>query len=333
MRQWAERQAQSSAAIFPSPSSTTPRPAPADAGVGAESTLPDIPAASPSWSPASRSTTTLLESTTQSPTAVHSSSIVLPPVPPTHNGTGIPRIMHRSWKTIHVPTAMQKWTSTCTRLHPNWTHILWTDAMNRELIKQHYPFFLGTFDAFEMSIMRADAARVFYMHRYGGVYMDLDFECLRALDPLLHAPAAVLAYLSTDYKYEHNIPNAWMASSPNHKFWELAARFMVFNQHSPAVKRTSPETLTGPVMIYNAYHKWMTRYEHTDLDDYKVIVLDSELIYPFDWHTRSPASEQCWARAPEYDPVACKRMLDVVAKASYAITYWSHTWEKLPSER
>ena len=60
---------------------------------------------------------------------------------------------------------------------PNFrTHILWTDAMNRELIRRHYPFFLETYDSFELNIMRADSARVFYMHRYGGVYMDLDFE-------------------------------------------------------------------------------------------------------------------------------------------------------------
>ena len=32
-------------------------------------------------------------------------------------------------------------------------------------------------------IIRADAARVFYMYHYGGVYVDLDFESLRLWMP------------------------------------------------------------------------------------------------------------------------------------------------------
>ena len=52
--------------------------------------------------------------------------------------------------------------------------------MNRELIRVYYPWFLEVYDSFEKNVMRADAARVFYMHKFGGIYMDLDFEvCAR----------------------------------------------------------------------------------------------------------------------------------------------------------
>ena len=62
--------------------------------------------------------------------------------------------------------------------------------------------------------------RVFYMHRFGGMYADLDMEALRDLTPLLNdSTEPVLAYLSDTWTLRHNIPNAWMASPPGHPFW------------------------------------------------------------------------------------------------------------------
>ena len=62
--------------------------------------------------------------------------------------------------------------------------------------------------------------RVFYMHRFGGMYADLDMEALRDLTPLLKdSTEHVLAYLSDTWTLRHNIPNAWMASPPGHPFW------------------------------------------------------------------------------------------------------------------
>ncbi len=69
--------------------------------------------------------------------------------------------------------------------------------------------------------MRADAARYLYMHKYGGLYTDLDIEALRSFDHVLTNTTAsvLLAYMGTDYKYPHNIPNAFMASKPGYVFF------------------------------------------------------------------------------------------------------------------
>lgn len=40
-------------------------------------------------------------------------------------------------------------------------------AQCRRLLEEHYPWFLKTYDALPKPIMRADAIRSFYMHRYG----------------------------------------------------------------------------------------------------------------------------------------------------------------------
>ena len=65
--------------------------------------------------------------------------------------------------------------------------------------------------------------RIFYMHRFGGMYADLDMEALRDMGPLLlGSREPVLAYLSDTWQLRHNIPNAWMASPPGHPFWQAS---------------------------------------------------------------------------------------------------------------
>ena len=62
------------------------------------------------------------------------------------------------------------------------------------------------------------------MHRFGGMYADLDMEALQDMTPLLSGSTEpVLAYLSDTWSLRHNIPNAWMASPPGHPFWQVRA--------------------------------------------------------------------------------------------------------------
>jgi mannosyltransferase OCH1-like enzyme len=64
--------------------------------------------------------------------------------------------------------------------------------------------------------------RYCYMYMLGGVYADLDLEALKPQDALLAGRQAVLAWMGPpDPKFEHNIPNAWMASEPGHPFWVM----------------------------------------------------------------------------------------------------------------
>ena len=44
------------------------------------------------------------------------------------------------------------------------------------------------YDRYEHGIQRADAMRVFFLHKFGGIYIDLDIECRRSLDFLRHYP-------------------------------------------------------------------------------------------------------------------------------------------------
>ena len=92
----------------------------------------------------------------------------------------IPRIFHHVWVSgdempDDVLAARQTWIDR----HPEWEFRIWrledlTWLRNQALFDRAIPY-----------SQKADFARYEVVHRFGGVYLDTDMECLRPLDPLL----------------------------------------------------------------------------------------------------------------------------------------------------
>ena len=72
-----------------------------------------------------------------------------------------------------------------------------------------------------------------YMHYYGGVYADLDFESVKPMDDYLKGKQLVLGRMGPDIDHEHSIPNAVMASIPGHPFWVKILDYISDNINSP----------------------------------------------------------------------------------------------------
>lgn len=132
----------------------------------------------------------------------------------------IPRILHQTWKTEQIPPAMQAHAASWKQHHPDWEHRLWTDAMNRDFIRREVPGFLPVYDSYPHAIQRVDAARYFILRHHGGVFVDLDFECLRNIEPLLQDRQFVVGTEPEEHARTHGmaaiVSNAFMASVPGH---------------------------------------------------------------------------------------------------------------------
>ncbi|KAK9834860.1 hypothetical protein WJX81_004486 [Elliptochloris bilobata] len=243
--------------------------------------------------------------------------------------------MHQSWKDVHVPLEYARWTLSWKSLHPNWEYRLWTDADNEALVNDHYPWFKDTYDSLPKPVMKADACRVLYMHKYGGMYADLDFEALRNVEPLLPGQQVLLGSMMTGMDAcraaewamcDHAIPNAWMASVRGHPFWLFALQQIIkaAGEHNTS-RWDFVETVTGPVMLYNAV-KAYRRVNSTGLN-----VLEPGVIYPINWldtmwvHEESAednAMTVCDPANRHFSDTECKKRFP----DAYAITYWSHSW-------
>jgi mannosyltransferase OCH1-like enzyme len=185
----------------------------------------------------------------------------------------IPKIIHQTWKTKQIPKWARKWHQTWKSFHPEYQFYLWTDEENRELVKTHCPQFLDTYDSFSVHIQRVDSVRYLILYLYGGIYVDLDFECFKNMDPLLADTDLVLSYSS-------NVPvitNAIMMSKPRHPFW---LRVLKHIRRAPPKKWYELSSLcvmrsTGPLMVHRVAKKSGL------FDDPRTTILKKQYFFPF----------------------------------------------------
>ena len=159
----------------------------------------------------------------------------------------IPRIIHQTWKDKNLPPQWQLVRDECARMHPDYEYRLWTDADSRQFIEEYYPWFLPIFDSYPYNIQRADAIRYFILHKYGGIYMDLDVGCLRRFDPLLRFEVILPKTIPV------GVSNDVMSSAKEHPFMDhLIHNLVTFNHryltHYPTVMFS-----TGPMFVSASY--------------------------------------------------------------------------------
>ena len=128
----------------------------------------------------------------------------------------VPMIIHQTWKTAEIPAHWQASIDSIKKHMPDWELRLTTDEDNRAFVAEHYPWFLSTYDALPYPIMRADAVRYCLLHKYGGLYLDLDIELTGSLEGLFIDGELFLAQSGNCSVY---LTNSIMASVSGHEFW------------------------------------------------------------------------------------------------------------------
>jgi hypothetical protein len=181
-------------------------------------------------------------------------------------------------------------------------------------VRDHYPDFLPTFDAYSYNIQRADAIRYLVLHNLGGVYVDLDYECLRPLEPLLAEHTFVIglepAQHASECGEDRLLCNALMASVPGHTFLECVIQHLR-RQDPRALTHRDVLKSTGPIMLTQVYRA----YRGND-----VTVLPSNVLCPI-------GNDKIeLGRLQGDSPAALARKQDLIARGGYAIHYWNNGW-------
>jgi len=209
----------------------------------------------------------------------------------------IPKIVHHTYKNESLPWRFGLFRATWPFImnysntwntSVGWSEYFWSDDDNRNLIKDHYPWFLETYDSYDEVISRVDAARVFYLHKYGGVYSDLDIELLRDPSPLLSGDTELVFFYQKDPHFRDKrmvdrvaefelaeITNALMASVPGHPFWLFLAEKMMYSaKHKPVLygKYDRRDAMifwtSGPCVLQNALAEYQLRDPNTKVAFY-----------------------------------------------------------------
>jgi hypothetical protein len=109
-----------------------------------------------------------------------------PPADIADAAEAVPRVLHVSWATQALPAFAQTYLETWRAHHPTWRVARWTDATMRDLVRRRFPGRIDAYDAFPSAVNRADVFRYMVLFEIGGVYVDLDVEALRSIEPLLY---------------------------------------------------------------------------------------------------------------------------------------------------
>ncbi len=222
----------------------------------------------------------------------------------------IARIIHQIWDSKEIPERYRGYQQSWLTYHPDWEYRLWTHEECHEFVRSFYPDLVNMYEAFPYRIQRIDLARVLFLHRLGGLYVDLDFECMKSLEPLFEGHRVVLGReqggMGKMLRGEDFVLNALMASSPGHPFWELLLKKTIAANRPKGffeIKEFYVVRTSGAILLDEA----VVDYQRTH-DDLKVY--PCEMFYPVDHLERSAEARQRKAKELE----------------SYAIHHYDGNW-------
>lgn len=96
----------------------------------------------------------------------------------------IPKIIIQTWKTKKLPDQFNKWSLTWKKQNPDFTYMFFDDKDCFRFIHKHYPEYIDFYESLS-NIEKADIFRYLSLHKYGGVYADIDTSCFKPISPLL----------------------------------------------------------------------------------------------------------------------------------------------------
>ena len=218
--------------------------------------------------------------------------------------SAIPRIIHQSWKVEQIPERWLAYQQSWRAHHPDHEYRLWTDDANRAFVAEVFPDFLPVYDGYRHPVSRADLARALVVCHFGGIYADLDCECLRPLDDLLVGREIVFGLEPASHVDKPAVAsrgltrvlcNAVFASVPEHPFWHHLLPMLAASRDEGNVLECA-----GPFVLTRAYEAYPQRPDIT--------ILPAETFYPID-HFLRPST-----------PGGAE------AAGAYTIHHWAGTW-------
>lgn len=93
--------------------------------------------------------------------------------------------VHQIWLEGPVPDKFENNTNSLKSTHCDWEYKLWREADILKLIEDHYPEHVELYNMYPYMIQKCDVARYFILHRYGGLYADLDIFFSENIDHAL----------------------------------------------------------------------------------------------------------------------------------------------------
>lgn len=152
----------------------------------------------------------------------------------------IPRTFHSIWMGKQIPKEYVVFRQSWLTLHPGWTLREWSEGNMPVLANQR------EFDDARSYSEKSDIARVELLYKYGGVYIDTDFECFKNIEELIDS-----SELWVGQDEDDRICGGIMGSVAGHPF--LAKVIAAIPTSIASHPDDSPVVTTGPLLLDRVY--------------------------------------------------------------------------------
>ena len=219
----------------------------------------------------------------------------------------IPKIIHQIWwqGKDNIPESYPNYCKSWKDKNPDFKYMFWNDKKIIELIKE-YPIYKKKFDKLEHMIQKIDIAKYIILHKYGGIYVDVDSECLKPINNLLNNRQIVIIQINVNPfekvlaygKFTGNaLQNGVMAGEKNHPFWIHCLNTFMNEDMDKKIYETSLKYIfrtTGPALLTKSYEI----YPNKD----QIIIIPNSKIDPVSWcnyEMLNCANESCAKYYPD----------------------------------
>ena len=206
----------------------------------------------------------------------------------------IPKKIHYCWYGGNeLPILNKKCINTWKEKLPDFEIIRWDEEntpMNIPFIKHYHKK--------EKWAYVSDYMRYWALRKYGGIYLDTDFEIVKNLSPLLDQPSFIAE------EEDSRLNSGVLASEKGQEFLDATLKFMEDRYEHKKAYMIAPEVCEN--VIRNKYENEITIYS-------------KEYFYPY-----NPYSD---------DPKRHVLFYTDITENTYGIHHWSHSWELPIHER
>lgn len=181
------------------------------------------------------------------------------------------RIIHQVWfgtmpnkkKAKKTYIKFKKYRNSWKEKNPTWYHIEWNKEMSDRFVYKFYNKYYDLYRNYTYEIQKCDAIRYMILHRYGGLYVDMDYYCVKPFDIVFSNYKSPLYLVQTPNMHGEYVSNSLMFSVPQHKFWKELLSEMGKVSKPPMYysKHLSVMYTTGPAIVNRVFHKYKTKYK------------------------------------------------------------------------
>ena len=230
----------------------------------------------------------------------------------------IPKIIHQIWIGGPLPEMYNEIQKTWAALHPDWEYILWTDEKIAELqlVNQRW------YDLIQNNGFKADLARYEILNRFGGVYVDMDAECIKPLDTLHYRYNFYTGIARNSLDLE--IANALIGTQPGHpiiqRCIELADKQLTDYFARPNRIQNVAELIS--LVGSPTFTKAILQQADTQRKKRVDIIFPITFFYP--WFQQYGIEADQWHGS--LNITTKKDLKQLVQPESFAMHYWAGSW-------